>query len=208
MEYIKNPMEIEQRSFEIIGSEMGAHNFTEEELSIVKRVIHTSADFEYKDLVYIRDGAIEEAKKLLKSGVKIYTDTNMIAAGINKKALKQLGCEVITYVSLEEVAKKAKEEKITRSMAAVAKASEEGVEFFVFGNAPTALFNLKSLYEEGKANPKFIIGVPVGFVGARESKEEVEKLDIPMITIRGRKGGSNIAAAVVNALMYMLVERE
>lgn len=88
MEYIKNPMEIEQRSFEIIGSEMGTHNFTEEELSIVKRVIHTSADFEYKDLVYIRDGAIEEAKKLLKSGVKIYTDTNMIAAGINKKSSK------------------------------------------------------------------------------------------------------------------------
>jgi precorrin-8X/cobalt-precorrin-8 methylmutase len=201
-------MEIELKSFEIIGKEMGRHSFNKEELAIVKRVIHTTADFEYKDLVYIREGAIEEAKKLLKSGVKIYTDTNMVAAGINKKALKDLGCEVITYVSLEEVAKKAKEEKTTRSMAAVSKAVEEGVEFFVFGNAPTALFILKELYGERKASPKFIIGAPVGFVGAKESKEEIEKLDIPMITIRGRKGGSNVAAAIVNALMYLLVERE
>ncbi|WP_238883533.1 precorrin-8X methylmutase [Clostridium sp. YIM B02551] len=208
MHYVKNPMEIELKSFEIIGKEMGEHNFNKEELSIVRRVIHTTADFEYKDLVYIREGAIEEAKKLLKSGVKIYTDTNMVAAGINKKALKDLGCEVITYVSLEEVAMKAKEEKTTRSMAAVSKAVEEGVEFFVFGNAPTALFILKELCEERKASPKFIIGAPVGFVGAKESKEEIEKLNIPMITIRGRKGGSNVAAAIVNALMYLLVERE
>ncbi|MBL4931315.1 precorrin-8X methylmutase [Clostridium paridis] len=208
MHYVKNPMEIELKSFEIIGKEMGEHNLNKEELSIVKRVIHTTADFEYKDLVYIREGAIEEAKKLLKSGVKIYTDTNMVAAGINKKALKDLGCEVITYVSLDEVAMKAKEEKTTRSMAAVSKAVEEGVEFFVFGNAPTALFILKELYEERKASPKFIIGAPVGFVGAKESKEEIEKLNIPMITIRGRKGGSNVAAAIVNALMYLLVERE
>ncbi|MDD7795237.1 precorrin-8X methylmutase [Clostridium sp. 'White wine YQ'] len=208
MQYVKNPMEIELKSFEIIGKEMGEHSFNREELSIVKRVIHTTADFEYKDLAYIREGAIEEAKRLLKSGVKIYTDTNMVAAGINKKALKDLGCEVITYVSLDEVAKKAKEEKTTRSMAAVSKAVEEGVEFFVFGNAPTALFILKELYEERKASPKFIIGAPVGFVGAKESKEEIEKLDIPMITIRGRKGGSNVAAAIVNALMYLLVERE
>ena len=208
MQYVKNPMEIELKSFEIIGKEMGGHSFNKEELAIVKRVIHTTADFEYKDLVYIREGSIEEAKRLLKNGVKIYTDTNMVAAGINKKALKDLGCEVITYVSLEEVAKKAKEEKTTRSMAAVSKAVEEGVEFFVFGNAPTALFILKELYGERKASPKFIIGTPVGFVGAKESKEEIEKLDIPMITIRGRKGGSNVAAAIVNALMYLLVERE
>lgn len=208
MDYIKNPMDIERKSFEIIGEEMGVNNFTKEELSIVKRVIHTTADFEYKDLVYIREGAIEEAKKLLKGGVKIYTDTNMIAAGINKRALKELGCEIITYISLEEVAIKAKEEKTTRSMAAVTKAAEEGVEFYVFGNAPTALFNLKELFEAGKANPKFIIGAPVGFVGAKESKEEAEKLPLPMITIRGRKGGSNVAAAIVNALMYLLVERE
>lgn len=208
MKYIKNPMEIENRSFEIIGEEMGAHSFSDEELAIVKRVIHTTADFQYKDLIYIREGAIDRAKELLKGGIKIYTDTNMIAAGINKKALKALGCEVITYVSLEEVAKKAKEEKITRSMAAVTKASEEGVEFFVFGNAPTALFNLKELYENNQSSVKFIIGAPVGFVGARESKEEAEKLPLPMITIRGRKGGSNVAAAIVNALMYMIVERE
>lgn len=207
MDYIKIPMDIENRSFEIIGEEMGNHNFSEEELKIVKRVIHTTADFDYKNLVYIRKGAIEAAKEILKSGVTIYTDTNMAMSGINKMALKKLGCKAQCYVSREDVAEIAKEKGITRSMAAVEIAAREGVQIFVFGNAPTALFKLKELTESGIANPKFIIGAPVGFVGAAESKEEAEKMDIPMITIRGRKGGSNVAAAIVNALMYMVVER-
>ncbi|KEH98942.1 precorrin-8X methylmutase [Clostridium botulinum C/D str. BKT12695] len=202
--YIKSPMGIEKRSFEIIGEEMGPHNFSERELQIVKRVIHTTADFEYKDLLYIREGAIDEALKLLKKGVTIYTDTKMALSGINKKALEKLNCKVISYVSEEEVAKIAKEREITRSMAAVEKAVEDGTQFFVFGNAPTAVFKLKELAEEGKANPKFIIACPVGFVGAAECKVEIEKLNIPMITVRGRKGGSGIAACIVNALMYML----
>ncbi|WP_055668762.1 precorrin-8X methylmutase [Desnuesiella massiliensis] len=207
-EYIKIPMDIEKKSFEIIGEEMGTHNFSEKELSIIKRVIHTTADFEYKDLVYIREGSIEKALELLKKGITIYTDTNMALSGINKAALKKLNCNVVCYVAQEEVASLAKERGITRSMAALEKAAQDGVEFFVFGNAPTALFRLKELIEEGKSSAKFIIGAPIGFVGAAESKEEIEKLSLPMITVRGRKGGSTVAAALVNALMYMLISRE
>ncbi|MDF2504071.1 MAG: cbiC [Clostridium sp.] len=202
------PMDIEKRSFEIIGDEMGEHNFSDRELNIVKRVIHTTADFEYKDLLYIREGAIDKALELLKKGTTIYTDTNMALSGINKKALKELNCKVECFVSREDVAKEAKERKITRSMAAVEKAVEEDVKFFVFGNAPTALYRLKELIAERKADARFIVGAPIGFVGAAESKVEIEKLDLPMITIRGRKGGSSVAAAIVNSLMYMLIERE
>jgi precorrin-8X/cobalt-precorrin-8 methylmutase len=206
-DYIKVGMDIEKRSFEIIEEEMGSHNFGERELSIVKRVIHTTADFEYKNLLYIREEAIDEALKLLKSGTTIYTDTNMALSGINKKALRSLNCEVRCYVNEEEVAVIAKERGITRSMAAVEKAVEDGVEFFVFGNAPTALFRLKELIEEGKSKAKFIVGAPIGFVGAAESKVEIEKLPLPMINVRGRKGGSTVAAAIVNALMYLVFDR-
>lgn len=207
MSYIKNPMDIENRSFQIIGEEMGEHNFSDEELKIVKRVIHTTADFEYKTLIDISPKAIEGAKEVLKRGAKIYTDTNMALSGINKMALKKLDCNVICYVNEDRVHKEAKEREITRSMAAVEMAAKENVDIFVFGNAPTALFKLKELIKEGKANPKLIIGVPVGFVGAAESKENLEELNIPYITINGRKGGSTVAAAIVNALMYMCVDR-
>jgi precorrin-8X/cobalt-precorrin-8 methylmutase len=207
MDYIKIPMDIEKKSFEIIEEEMGEHNFSDRELTIIKRVIHTTADFDYKNIVYIREGAIEGAIELLKKGTTIYTDTKMALAGINKKALKDLDCEALCYVSDEKVAEIAKERQITRSMAAVEKAVEDGVEFFIFGNAPTALFRLKELIEEGKCKAKFILAAPIGFVGAAESKEEIEKLDLPMITVRGRKGGSTVAASILNALMYMIVER-
>lgn len=208
MNYIKVPMDIEKRSFEIIEQEMGEHNFSKRELNIVKRVIHTTADFEYKDLIYIREGAIERALQLLKKGTTIYTDTKMALSGINKKALNKLNCKVECFVDMEDVALIAKERGITRSMAAVEKAVEEGVEFFVFGNAPTALYRLKELIVKGDAKAEFIVGAPIGFVGAAESKVELEKLDIPMITIRGRKGGSGVAATIVNALMYLIVERD
>lgn len=207
MDYIKIPMDIEKRSFEIIGQEMGTHSFNDRELSIIKRVIHTTADFEYKELVYIRKDAIDSALELLRSGATIYTDTNMALSGINKKALKQLNCKAICYVNEESVQKIATQRGITRSMAAVEKAVEDGVEFFAFGNAPTALYRLNELICEGKSKAKFVIGAPIGFVGAAESKENFEKLEIPMITIRGRKGGSSVAAAIVNALMYMIVKR-
>ncbi|MCI5635905.1 MAG: precorrin-8X methylmutase [Sarcina ventriculi] len=207
MGYIKVPMDIEKRSFEIIGEEMGNHDFSDRELNVVKRVIHTTADFEYKDLIRIDEQSIDKALSLLKKGCKIYTDTQMIKSGINKKALEKLGCEIVNYVSTEEAFRIAKERNITRSMAAIEIAMNEGIEFFVFGNAPTALYRLIELYREGKAKPKFVIGAPIGFVGASESKEELLKTDLDNITIRGRKGGSTVSVAIVNALMYMVVDR-
>ncbi len=207
MDYLKNPMGIEERSFEIIGEEMGPHSFNTEELLIVKRAIHTTADFEYKDLLEISKDAIETAKDIFKKGAKIYTDTNMALNGINKIALAKTNSKVICYVNEEVVHKEAKKRNITRSMAAVEKACSEKVDIFVFGNAPTALFRLKELIKDGKAKPKLIIAVPVGFVGATESKESMDELAIPYIRVKGRKGGSTVAAAIINALMYMVVER-
>ena len=207
MKYIKQPMDIEKRSFEIIGEELGEHSFTDEELLVVKRVIHTTADFEYKDLIEISPDAIKTAKEVLKNGAMIYTDTNMALSGVNKRGLNQVNGKIICYVNLEEVHIEAKEREITRSMAAVEKACNDNVDIFVFGNAPTALFRLKELIKEGKANPKLIIAVPVGFVGASESKENMSELNIPYITVNGRKGGSGVAAAIVNALIYMVTER-
>lgn len=207
MGYIKQPMDIEKRSFEIIGKELGEHFFTYEELLVVKRVIHTTADFEYKKLIDISPDAIDTAKEVLKSGATIYTDTNMALSGVNKRGLGQVNGKIICYVNLEEVHKEAKEKQITRSMIAVEKACNDNVDIFVFGNAPTALFKLKELIKEGKAHPKLIIAVPVGFVGASESKEHMEELGIPYITVKGRKGGSTVAAAIVNSLIYMVTER-
>ncbi|EES47905.1 precorrin-8X methylmutase [Clostridium botulinum] len=207
MDYLKNPMGIEEKSFEIIGEELGAHSFSDEELLIVKRVIHTTADFEYKDLVEISKDAINAGKEVLSKGATIYTDTNMALNGINKMALAKTNSKVICYVNEPDVHIEAKEKGITRSMAAVEKACSDNVDIFVFGNAPTALFKLKELIKEKKANPKLIIAVPVGFVGAAESKENLDELGIPYIRVKGRKGGSTVAAAIVNALLYMIVKR-
>ncbi|EMU55489.1 MULTISPECIES: precorrin-8X methylmutase [Clostridium] len=207
MSYLKNPMGIEEKSFEIIGEEMGEHSFSDEELLIVKRTIHTTADFEYKDLVEISENSIETAKNLFINGATIYTDTNMALNGINKIALSKTNSKVICYVNEPQVHEEAKTKNITRSMAAVEKACEDNVDIFVFGNAPTALFRLKELIKEGRANPKLIVAVPVGFVGAAESKENMDELNIPYIRVKGRKGGSTVAAAIVNALMYMVVKR-
>ncbi|WP_394903391.1 precorrin-8X methylmutase [Clostridium butyricum] len=207
MSYLKNPMGIEEKSFEIIGEEMGEHSFSDEELLIVKRTIHTTADFEYKDLVEISENAVETAKNLFINGATIYTDTNMALNGINKIALSKTNSKVICYVNEPQVHEEAKTKNITRSMAAVEKACEDNVDIFVFGNAPTALFRLKELIKEGRANPKLIVAVPVGFVGAAESKENMDELNIPYIRVKGRKGGSTVAAAIVNALMYMVVKR-
>lgn len=207
MDYLKNPMGIEEKSFEIIGEELGAQSFSNEELLIVKRVIHTTADFEYKDLVEISKDAINAGKEILSKGATIYTDTNMALNGINKMALAKTNSKVICYVNEPDVHIEAKEKGITRSMAAVEKACSDDVDIFVFGNAPTALFKLKELIKEKKANPKLIIAVPVGFVGAAESKENLDELGIPYIRVKGRKGGSTVGAAIVNALLYMIVKR-
>ncbi|WIV11811.1 precorrin-8X methylmutase [Proteiniborus sp. MB09-C3] len=203
--YVKDPKEIECRSFEIITEELGEKKFEESMGKIAKRVIHTTADFEYADLLEFHPKAIEAGKKALKEGCCIYSDTQMIIGGVNKKSLSRFGVQIFNFVHDEDVAKKALETGITRSMIALEKAaSDMSIRIFAIGNAPTALFTLKRLIEEGKAKPDLIIGVPVGFVGAAESKESIRDLGVPYIITRGRKGGSTVAAAIINAFLYML----
>lgn len=204
MHFICDPLEIERKSFEIIDSHIPAGKFGSKELWVLKRVIHATADFDYVETLRISDDAIDAGIDAFKKGVTIVTDTKMVAAGINKKALNKWGCNVKCYIDDPDVASYAKNNCITRSMAAMIKAVEEpDNRVFAIGNAPTALYQLVELVKNKKARPDLIIGVPVGFVGAAESKELLKALDIPYITIEGRKGGSTIAAAIVNALLYM-----
>lgn len=208
MQYIKNPMTIEEKSFEIIQGIIDDirpdYKFKNEiEEKIIKRCIHTTADFEYLDILKISQTAIENIINALKNNATIYTDTNMALSGINKKRLDDLGCKYKCLVSDEATAKLAKEKSITRSMAAVEIAAKEpGRKLFVLGNAPTALYKVMEMINSGDLEVDAIVGVPVGFVGAEESKDELEKTDIPYIISKGRKGGSNLAAAIVNAILY------
>ncbi len=205
--YIKNPMEIENKSMDIINEVMGDTSFPEEEMIIAKRMIHTTGDFEYRKIIDFKENFIEKAKETIKEGTTIFTDTKMAYMGINKPALKKANCELKCYIDDERVFKLSKELNTTRSACAVDLAVQDGIDVFVIGNAPTALFRLLELYKEGKVNPKFIVGVPVGFVGAAESKEYLRKFDIPQISTMGNKGGSNVAASIINALLYMVVGR-
>lgn len=205
--YIKNPMKIENKSMDIIQEVMSDTNFSEEELILAKRMIHTTGDLEYRKIIDFRNNFIEIAKENIKEGTTIFTDTRMSFMGINKPALEKANCNLKCYIDDERVFKMSKELGTTRSACAVDLAVEDGVDIFVVGNAPTALFRILELYKEGKVGPKFIIGVPVGFVGAAESKEYLREFDIPQITTIGNKGGSNVAASIVNALLYMIVGR-
>ena len=205
--YIKNPMEIENKSMDIIDEVMGDTSFSEEEMIIAKRMIHTTGDFEYRKIIDFKENFIEKAKETIKEGTTIFTDTKMAYMGINKPALKKANCELKCYIDDERVFKLSKELNTTRSACAVDLAVQDGIDVFVIGNAPTALFRLLELYKSGKVNPKFIVGVPVGFVGAAESKEYLRKFDIPQISTMGNKGGSNVAASIINALLYMVVGR-
>lgn len=200
-------MEIEEKSMEIIQNSFKNVDFTDQELTVAKRIIHTTGDVSYSEIIKFQNDFIKNSLEALKSGGKIYTDTNMTKAGINKKSLEKLGLEVVCYVSDEDVFKLAKKNNTTRSQAAIEKAINEGIKIFSVGNAPTALFKLLEEVDKDKVTPDFIIGVPVGFVGAAESKEELRKYSIPQITTVGNKGGSNVAASIINALMYMLVKR-
>lgn len=204
-----NPMDIEKRSFEIITSELNGIILDEEKAPIIKRVIHTTADFEYIDNMYFSEGVIEKAIEALKNGAAIVTDTNMAKSGINKAAVERLGCEVHCFMADEEVAKSAKEQGVTRAAVCMEKAAELKKPLIIaVGNAPTALMRLDELINEGKINPEVIIGVPVGFVNVVESKELIINSGASAIIARGRKGGSNVAAAIVNALLYMAYPRE
>ena len=200
------PEEIEAESFQIIDSEAGEHGWPQAEWQVVRRAIHTSADFEYASSMVLSDGVIEKAVAALKSGAGIVTDTNMALSGISKARLVPFGCSVSCHVADPDVAELAQREGITRSIAAMRKAvSSPNNRIFVVGNAPTALFELLRLMREGQAEPALIIGLPVGFVGAEESKNALAAggHDVPFITNIGRKGGSNVAAAVINALAIL-----
>lgn len=202
------PEEIEARSMEIIGREMPAGDWTPEELAVVKRCIHTSADFDYAENLYFSDGAVERVLAVLSAEepFTIVTDTNMAAAGINKTALEKLGGTVRCFMADPNVAQEARERGITRAVVSMEYAAQlPGPVIFAIGNAPTALIRLYEMIEAGRLNPAFIIGVPVGFVNVVESKELICRTDIPCIVARGRKGGSNIAAAICNALLYLVV---
>ena len=209
MNYIKNPMKIEDRSFEIIQEIIDEirpdYKFENElEEKIIKRAIHTTADFDYLDILEISQTAVDKIVDSLKNQATVYTDTNMALSGINKRRLNALGCEYRCLVAEEETHKIAKEKGITRSMAAIEIAAKDpGRKIFVLGNAPTALFKIIEMNNEGNLGGfDAVVGVPVGFVGAAESKDELAKTDIPYIISRGRKGGSNLAAAIVNAILY------
>ena len=199
------PKEIETRSFEIITEELGEKKLIPGTELIVKRCIHTSADFEYADSLCFSEGVVEKAVDAIKRGACIVTDTQMAKAGINKKALAKYGGEVYCFMSDEDVAAKAKEQGSTRAVASMDKAAQMGKPLiFAIGNAPTALVRLYELVEEKKISPYLIIGVPVGFVNVVQSKELIMETDAPYIVARGRKGGSNIAACICNALLYMI----
>lgn len=199
------PMDIEKRSFEIITEILGEKDelIPEELKPIVKRCIHTSADFDYADNLVFSEGVVGKLKEAIKNGACIVTDTNMGKSGINKTRLGEFGGQVYCFVADEDVAAEAKERSVTRSLISMEKAAKMGKPLiFAIGNAPTALFSLYDLIKAGKLNPCGIIGVPVGFVNVVESKEKIMELDVPFIVAKGRKGGSNIAAAICNALVY------
>lgn len=204
------PEQIETESFRIIDSEIGDHDWSEAEWQIVRRAIHTSADFEYARTMIFSEDAVEKAIAALASGAGIVTDTNMALSGISKPRLTTFGCLLSCHVADHDVAEQARHEGVTRSIIALRKGvANPDNRIFVIGNAPTALFELLRLIETGAAKPALIIGLPVGFVGAEESKNALASArhDIPFITNIGRKGGSNVAAAVVNALAILATTR-
>lgn len=199
------PMDIEKRSFEIITKELGDRKLLPEQENIIKRVIHTTADFDYADNLAFSDGAVDAAKEAIRNGACIVTDTKMAMSGINKKALEKFGGKVYNFMSDEDVALLAKQNGTTRATACMDKAASLGVPLiFAIGNAPTALVRLYELINDQKISPKLIIGVPVGFVNVVASKELIMETDVPYIVARGRKGGSNVAAAICNAILYEL----
>ena len=200
------PQEIEKRSFEIITEELGDVKLVPGTEPVVKRCIHTSADFDYAKNLVFSDGVIEHALKVLGSGATIVTDTQMAMAGVNKRKLAALGCQIRCLMSDPDVAEEAKKRGVTRAVVSMEHAAKlPGPLIFAIGNAPTALVHLYELVKSGAVKPELIIGVPVGFVNVVPSKELILTLeDVPYIVARGRKGGSNIAACICNALLYMM----
>ena len=207
-----NPNDIERISMQIIESELAdTSHLSESEKLVVKRVIHATADFEYLNNLKFSENAADTAKNILKQGAVIVTDTQMAFSGISKPALKKLGCEIYCFMSDSDVAETAKNTGTTRAAASVDKAAEMFPDkkiIFVVGNAPTALIRICELAEIGRLSPSFVVGTPVGFVNVVQSKNMIMQTDIPYIVADGRKGGSTVAAAVCNALLYQLYDRK
>lgn len=203
------PYEIEKKSFEIIFNELAPCYRENPFLDLISRVIHTTADFEYAQLLEFINKPAEAFERALHKGLTIYADTTMIVSGINKRLLSQRGGSIISYIGDPSVAEEAKARGVTRSIVGIERAvREQSSSLFVIGNAPTALVRLHELMNEEKAFPELIIGVPVGFVGAAESKELIAGGNVPCIITKGRKGGSTVAAALVNALLYRTASYE
>ena len=201
---ITDPAAIEARSMEIIESELKTE-IPPENKAVVKRVIHATADFDYAENLAFSEGAVAKALDALRMGCRIVTDTQMAKSGINKTAAGKLGCEVDCFMSDPDVAEEAKARGCTRAQVSMEKAARlGGPVIFVVGNAPTALLTLRALLDEERVKPELVIGVPVGFVNILEAKDAILSSSVPYIVAKGRKGGSNVAAAIVNALMYQI----
>ena len=202
---LTDPMEIEKRSFEIISEEIGSHYIPPENELIVKRVIHSTADFDYLTNLKFSDNAVTIALEQLKNGCAIVSDTQMVKSGINKKLAAELDIEIHCFMSDEDVAIEAKERGITRAIVSMEKASKiEKPCIMAIGNAPTALLCLCEMIKAKRFRPSLIIGTPVGFVNVVESKKLLMEQGLPYIVAAGRKGGSGVAAAICNALLYQI----
>lgn len=209
MEYVL-PGDIEKRSFEIIGEELRERGIVllPEQEAVTKRVIHTTADFDYAETMQYSKDAVSFARSLIRQGADIVTDTNMTKAGISKATLAKYGGQVHCFMAEEDVAREAKERQVTRATVSMERAAAlAGPVIFAIGNAPTALISLYEMMEKGIFTPKFVIGVPVGFVNVVQAKELFLDSEVPYIINRGRKGGSNVAAAICNALLYGVEEK-
>ena len=206
------PSDIEKRSMEIIESEIGDMSaFSEHEKLIVKRCIHTTADFDYKNNLRFSENAAEIGINALKAGAVIVTDTQMALSGISKPACKALKCDTVCFMSDPDVASAAKKRGVTRAVVSVDKAfghyDDERPLIFAVGNAPTALRRIYEYITENDHRPSLVIGAPVGFVNVIEAKKLIMSTDVPYIVADGRKGGSTVAAAIVNAMLYTLYQR-
>ena len=198
------PQEIEDMSFQIITDELGEHPFTEEQYPVVQHVIHASADFDLGRSLVFHPDAVQSGIQAIRSGKIVVADVQMVQVGISKNRIEKFGGEVKVYISDRDVMEEAKRLNTTRAIISMRKAVKEadgGI--FCIGNAPTALLELIRMVKEGEAKPGLVIGMPVGFVSAAESKEELAKLDIPFITNIGRKGGSPVTVAALNAISIM-----
>ncbi len=200
------PIDIEKRSFEIISEILGDTPIDVENELVIKRVIHTTADFDYVDNLVFSEHAVKKGIAALQSGCDIVTDTQMARSGINKTILGKLGGQVHCFMSDEDVAQEARSRGVTRAIVSMERAAKlDRPCIFAIGNAPTALISLHEQIKAGKLDPALIIGVPVGFVNVVESKEMIIASDVPHIVARGRKGGSNVAAAICNAMLYQIM---